>query len=185
MPEMDGIEASKRIRENEKDGRHTPIVALTAFALQGDRERFISLGMDGYIPKPVKMEELFLVIDRVCERNKRQIDFNCQVKIGENGELSFVREIRAIPKEELKAIICEITGNIEKLSEAIIGGSMPAIESTAHLVKNLLSQVDAEEMKDIAFKIELASRHGNLTKIIEYATQLKYKFETYRKSMNL
>ncbi|HYE84369.1 MAG TPA: ATP-binding protein [Clostridia bacterium] len=69
MPVMDGVEAAGKIREKEGKGRHTPIIALTAFALKGDKERFLTTGMDDYISKPVDMEELFSVISRVYEDN--------------------------------------------------------------------------------------------------------------------
>jgi CheY-like chemotaxis protein len=63
MPEMDGFEAAKRIRETEKtSGKHVPIIALTAHAMPGDKERFLACAMDGYVSKPIKLEELFSVI---------------------------------------------------------------------------------------------------------------------------
>ncbi|MDZ8118173.1 hybrid sensor histidine kinase/response regulator [Pontiella agarivorans] len=67
MPRMDGYEASRQIRKLEEDtpaGSHVPIIALTANAMQGDREKCISAGMDDYIPKPVKKEALFDMINR-------------------------------------------------------------------------------------------------------------------------
>jgi two-component system sensor histidine kinase/response regulator len=63
---MDGFEATKLIREHEKDsGTHLPIIALTAHAMQGDEERCLACGMDGYVTKPIKLGELFSVIDKV------------------------------------------------------------------------------------------------------------------------
>jgi len=66
MPRMDGFEATAAIRESEKlTGGHIPIVAMTAHALVGDRERCIASGMDGYVSKPIRTSELFATIERV------------------------------------------------------------------------------------------------------------------------
>ena len=66
MPEMDGLEATKTIRIKEKGGGgHIPVIALTAHAMVGDRERLLEAGMDGYISKPIDPESLFELIDEV------------------------------------------------------------------------------------------------------------------------
>lgn len=68
MPGMDGLEATKTIRRNEQNsGRHIPIVAMTAYAMTGDKERCLEAGMDDYISKPINASELFQVIDRVIK----------------------------------------------------------------------------------------------------------------------
>ncbi|MFO0844190.1 MAG: PAS domain S-box protein [Gemmataceae bacterium] len=65
MPQMDGLEATARIREIEsRTGRRIPIVALTAHAMKGDRERFLASGMDGYVTKPVRLNELRQALGR-------------------------------------------------------------------------------------------------------------------------
>jgi CheY-like chemotaxis protein len=64
MPEMGGLEATAAIREKEKStGRHLPIVAMTAGAMQGDQEKCLAAGMDGYLSKPVRSQELREIVE--------------------------------------------------------------------------------------------------------------------------
>ena len=69
MPELDGIEATRRIREMEqkKGGRHIPIVAMTAHAMTGDRQRCLDAGMDDYLSKPLDKAALLALLERVSE----------------------------------------------------------------------------------------------------------------------
>lgn len=72
MPEMDGFEATARMREAEKSTRrHLPIIALTAHAMKGDRERCLVAGMDAYVSKPVKLDELFSAIESLVPESVR------------------------------------------------------------------------------------------------------------------
>jgi CheY-like chemotaxis protein len=65
MPEMDGFEATAAIREIEKAaGCHVPVIAMTAHAMKGDRERCLAAGMDGYVAKPVRAKELFQALEQ-------------------------------------------------------------------------------------------------------------------------
>jgi two-component system sensor histidine kinase/response regulator len=69
MPEMDGLEATRRIRELErKTGAHVPILAMTANALQGDRDKCLGAGMDGYLTKPVQSNQLYQAIEDVLAK---------------------------------------------------------------------------------------------------------------------
>jgi CheY-like chemotaxis protein len=69
MPELDGISATHAIRRQEEDsGQHVPIIAMTAYAMEGDRERCIEAGMDDYLSKPIHPAELFRTIGQVLER---------------------------------------------------------------------------------------------------------------------
>jgi len=70
MPEMDGFEATAAIRKNEEGGSvRQPIIALTAHAMKGDRERCIAAGMDGYLSKPIRAQELDDILDKYVARH--------------------------------------------------------------------------------------------------------------------
>ena len=64
MPVLDGIEATKQIRSSKDNFKNIPIIALTAYAMSGDREKFMDAGMDDYIAKPVDQDELIQVLER-------------------------------------------------------------------------------------------------------------------------
>ena len=75
MPEMDGFEATAGIRENEKDtGRHQIIIALTAHAMKSDRERCLASGMDEYLSKPIRPQELDEILERYLELRTKSSD---------------------------------------------------------------------------------------------------------------
>jgi CheY-like chemotaxis protein len=76
MPEMDGLQATATIREREsRCGGRLPIVALTAHALKGDRERFLRAGMDGYVTKPIQVGALLQAIDEAYKPEAQAKDF--------------------------------------------------------------------------------------------------------------
>jgi len=71
MPEMDGFEATELIRDREEgNGGHIPIVAMTAHAMKGDREKCLAAGMDDYVAKPIKGEHLFTVVEKLAHRSQ-------------------------------------------------------------------------------------------------------------------
>jgi two-component system, sensor histidine kinase and response regulator len=75
MPEMDGFEATAAIRKRELTTRqHLPVIAMTAFAMQGDRERCLASGMDGYIAKPIQPRRLFEVLDEMVASSEGQVE---------------------------------------------------------------------------------------------------------------
>lgn len=74
MPDMTGFETTDRIRALPDERANVPIIALTADALAGDREKYLSAGMDDYVAKPVDYEELLAAIERCCREKRREMD---------------------------------------------------------------------------------------------------------------
>ena len=68
MPEMDGLEATVKIRESESLSQHIPIIAMTAHAMKGDEQMCLAAGMDAYVTKPVQSKRLFEAIHDVLRR---------------------------------------------------------------------------------------------------------------------
>jgi CheY-like chemotaxis protein len=71
MPEMDGFETTARIRQQEQQtGAHIPIIAMTAHAMEGDRERCMESGMDDYVSKPIQRDKLFKLLMNLAPPGK-------------------------------------------------------------------------------------------------------------------
>ena len=182
MPIMDGIEATAKIRAREGKSRHTPIIALTAYALLGDREKFLSYGLDEYIPKPIKMSELFqlleVVVSRSISENKRSAESEHEVRISETGKVLNIKS--EVPQGRDKvATLQEISLDIEELKHALTYENMYIIEKIAHKIKSNCNLIEADELKTLAFKIELAARRENQEAATKYALRLKQEFEIY------
>jgi len=177
MPEMDGIETTAQIRINETGTKkHIPIIALTAYALKGDKEKFLSLGMDGYVAKPINRRELIENINRLIiytnTSTKSILD-----KLNENfADVTIDDKI-------ISQSITEISDQIFRLKSAIRTNSISTIESTAHLIKGLSSRINAIIVKDQAFKIELAIRRGNLKEVKLIFIKLESDFNNFKKQI--
>ena len=184
MPEMDGIETTRRIREREGTRVHTPIAAVTAFALNGDRERFLAMGMDEYLPKPMKIKDLLAIIERVPElKRPAGLEINEKVKINENGDIVFVNENEENKKELLLPVVDQINKFIGMFGELNIKDDLSAFEEIAHNIKELASRIDADTIKNAAFKIELAARRGDMRDVVRGVMNTECLFETYKNTI--
>ena len=90
MPEMNGFEATRVIREKEGERKHTPIIAMTAHAMKGDKERCLEAGMDDYIPKPIEPQKLFQLIEKWSKSPESRPSLSYQVNSKEEKSLNGV-----------------------------------------------------------------------------------------------
>jgi CheY-like chemotaxis protein len=153
MPEINGFEATATIREEERaTGTHVPIIALTAHALKGDRERCIAAGMDEYVAKPIDAQKLFEVIESATAG---------VVKAGNNGrshapmfdadELlkNFDSDVELVRK--LVDVFADSSGvQLSEIREAIAHGDSETVEFASHSLKGAVANFRARAAVDAA-----------------------------------
>ena len=133
MPEMDGFETTAAIRKQEhRTGRHMPIIAMTAHALNGDRERCLAAGMDGYISKPMSSKELLAVLAAVQRPPYAEEGFDLPEALRRvDGDLDFLRALAVMLNEDAPLQI----GNIR---DAVEGRDATKLKRAAHRLKGSL-----------------------------------------------
>ena len=180
MPLMDGVEATKRIRKME-NGKNIPIIAITAYALNGDREKFLSHGMDEYIAKPTKVNKLYSTIDKCLTLNKNRNLSEIGICFDDNGEVVLKqKEIRDFDHIK-QSHLAELSDLVETLNDAIIYNKIASIEVISHKIKNLSNEIGIEELKTVAFKIELSARRGNFNEVIDKIQIMNSIFDVFKK----
>ncbi len=184
MPEMNGLEATKEIRKKEENGRHIPIIALSAYALKGDRERFLALGMDEYISKPIDMNELFYTIESTTQLQEK-FDSTAldSVYFKERDDLQDTTKPLNQSYLNVTQTMRDICKNLKTLELAMEKDDLIVIEDIAHELKMQFNEMESTEMKDIAFKIELAARRGNLDEARKNSKKVISDFEILRNDL--
>jgi PAS domain S-box-containing protein len=163
MPEMDGLEATRIIREQEKEnGGHVSIIAMTAYAMKEDRIKFIKAGMDDYISKPVRSEELYGIIERKLKTNIRTAPEQPSLQAGLDRILSVLNGDKQELRELINDFLEDSQAQMQRLHAAISDENAAETEKAAHRLKGAISNFYRGEEYDIAFELEKAGRAGNL-----------------------
>ncbi len=177
MPKMNGVEATAKIRSLELEGKHTPIIALTAYSLPGDREKFIKLGMDEYVSKPIHMDTLFQVLEQVTANTNFEMPDN--IVLTEDGEVIFTFDKSYPINRPDDNLLAELRKNISLLNREVENNNVNRVEAIAKEIKTTACKIDAIDIKDTAFKLELAARRSNLDDIKKYIEQISYEYKLY------
>ncbi|MBZ5562314.1 MAG: PAS domain S-box protein [Acidobacteriia bacterium] len=168
MPVMDGLQATRMIREKEgASGKHLPIIAMTAHALKGDRERCLEAGMDGYIAKPISRTKLFDAIEALVPsppsgRDGQPRPIQSPMVLDKtallsrvDGDTQLLREIVDLFKIECPKIMGEVRSALERRDTK-------ALESAAHALKGSVGNFCANGAVEIARNLESAARAEDL-----------------------
>ncbi len=190
MPVKDGYTASREIRKKEKEGKrkHTPIVALTAHALDKDKTRCIGIGMDDYLLKPFTLKELFACLDKwlVSDTHAQQLEKAKQADSGpdeqETEEIPALDEkilagLREIEATGARGLIAELfrtykvsaENMMDKIKIAIQGNDCELVRRTSHALKSSSHNVGAVVLSNLAKKMEFAAQEKKSEKFSELA----------------
>lgn len=178
MPVMDGFEASRKICALKKQGvvaKNLPIIALTANAMKGDKQRCMEAGMDDYITKPVRKNELKEKIYSWIKNNGQPIE-SPRLNASENSSIKeqaemttildaeILNEARLILKDKfdfmLDCYIEDVENYIHEIQEALIKHDLEALVRPAHTIKSTSKRMGALYLSDVAKDIELAAREA-------------------------
>lgn len=147
MPELDGFEATAAIRNQERGtGMHVPIVAITAHAMTGDRERCLKAGMDEYVSKPVDYRQLAEMLAGLCNRKPKGCAGPGILDIPEVVRLAFVS---SVPEQ------------LREVRESLNQRDARKMEFAAHNLKSSVSCLDAPDAFKAAAAVEAAARLGD------------------------
>lgn len=160
MPEMDGLEATRAIRRLESgEGGRVPIIAMTAHAIEGDRERCLDAGMDGYVPKPIDPDLLMRVLRELVPAGAPPASAAAGAAPGFmkafGDDWGFFREI-------VDAFVADYPGQLRTLAEARRAGDAAAFRRAAHSLKGILRNFEAEQAAETAWALEQKGQAGDL-----------------------
>ncbi len=176
MPEMDGIEATAAIRQNPKLA-HIPIIAMTAHAMKGDKERFIAAGMDDYVTKPIRAKEVTAAIERQAARVQPMAATPSRSEpepptahglpvsdiLDPSGPLDWLGGDVDAFMELLGFFLDESKGYLDDLAAAVTTGDANAVDQIAHKTKGAAANMGAMRVQAAAFALEKMGKSGDLT----------------------
>ncbi len=179
MPEMDGLAATAAIRAWEKAaGTHTPILAMTAHAMKGDRERCLAAGMDGYTSKPIRIGELEQAIAQLVGPSKpAQGPLPEQTRedgvIDRAALLAGVDGNRRLLRELVRLFLADCPQRLAEIKEAVRRGDAEALRIAAHTLKGCVGNFAAKQAFAAAQRLEIMGRDGDLDKAGDARTALE------------
>ncbi len=200
MPEMDGFEATRHIRnpESEVPNHDVPIIAMTAHAMKGDREKCLEAGMNDYISKPVSPHALMESLNRWIPREASGTV--CEIRAGDTepataaqppthpvfdraAMLSRLLDDEALAASVIQVFLADIPLQIEALRKRLESGDAGGSERQAHTLKGAAANVGGDALSAAASEIETASKSGNLAAALNHLPELEKQFLLLKSEM--
>ncbi|HEV2233029.1 MAG TPA: response regulator [Terriglobia bacterium] len=189
MPEMDGFEVTAAIREKEKTiAAHVPILAMTANAMQGDRERCLRAGMDGYVAKPVQVEDLLLEIERLVpstfgEPDRTTGKFEASELVNSAAVLDSLGGNTELLGEMAGLFLRDSPMLLIEIREAVAHSDGKALERSAHKMRGSVGNFTTGTAYEAARRLETMGRENNFTHAEEVRMNLEKELESFRSAL--
>jgi len=192
MPEMDGYEATGVIR-NPASGvvnNTIPVIAMTAHAMTGDRERCLSAGMDDYVTKPIKMDSMSAVLNKWLTQYSVIKDEPVEVRESEPdpvfdraslmARLGFDEELA---ESIIRDFLEDIPEQLRELEEFIESNETEEAGYKAHRIKGAAASIEGKALKTISYEMEKAGKSGDIEGLKRFFPEIKKQFEILKKTM--
>jgi HPt (histidine-containing phosphotransfer) domain-containing protein len=200
MPKLDGLSATRKIRDTRSDvlNHQVPIIAMTAHAMQRDREKCLEAGMNDFISKPIASQELANMLKawlpleesndlNVQNESKKRRTETAKGKESINWDkatmLQRLMGDNALVEKIIKGFLLDIPDQIEKLGTYIENGDIDKAQRQAHTIKGAAANVGGEAMREAAREVGALIRDEALTEAGEAMKQLEVKFGQLKKEM--
>lgn len=196
MPVMGGFQATAKIRKNDREkGVHTPIIAMTAHAMKGDKERCLRAGMDGYISKPIQTSELYRIVDGfgpMQDRSSTMISDSTSSGPAGNGGSKVVDEksLRSLVDDDdellmeiISVFLNECPAMITQIKNAVDAGDTMELERAAHTLKGSVGNFAANRAMVAAQELEEIGRDNKLDQARKACEKLEKEMESLKSAL--
>ena len=188
MPEMDGLAATRQIRKRALWKEHPRIIAMTANAMQGDREQCLDAGMDDYISKPIRKEALMKALS-ACQPQLAVIELPQQPKVElDTTALQALRDIMGVDAAEgmvdlIACYLAEAPKLLQAMREAIVRDDAEALNHAAHTLKSSSASFGATALANLCQVLEADSRQGLIQNGAAKIQQLECLYEQVKSAL--
>ena len=193
MPEMDGFEATAAIRRKEREtGGHIPIIAMTAHAMKGDRERCLEAGMDDYVSKPIQPQGLIEVIGRWIDKGELKKPKLLIIEpegarevFDKKGALERMGGDEELFKEVSGMFLDDGPNQIERMQQHLRAEDLTALERQAHSLKGAAMYIGGVALQEVALEIEVAARNHEQDRAATLLGRFEKEFVEFKKEVTV